>query len=38
MVEFQNMELKKHTRIIRVFTNKNSLLRIATSILIEFDE
>ena len=38
MVEFQNKELKKRTRIIRVFPNKNSLLRIAASMLIELDE
>lgn len=38
MVEFQNKELKKRTRNIRVFPNKESLLRIATALLIELDE
>ena len=38
MVEFQNKELKKRTRCIRVFPNKESLLRIATVLLIELDE
>ena len=31
-------ELKKRTRCIRVFPNKESLLRIATALLIELDE
>ena len=35
MEEFQNKELKKRTRCIRVFPNKESLLRIATALLIE---
>ena len=39
MVEFQNKELKKRTRcIIRVFPNKEFLLRIATALLLELDE
>jgi len=38
MVEFQNKELKKRTRLIRVFPNKDSLLRIATAMLVELDE
>ena len=38
MVEFQNKELKKRTRCIRVFPNKESLLRIASALLIELDE
>ena len=38
MVECQNKELKKRTRCIRVFPNKESLLRIATALLIELDE
>lgn len=38
MVEFQNKELKKRTRCIRVFPNKESLLRIATALLCELDE
>ena len=38
MVEFQSKELKKRTRRIRVFPNKESLLRIATAFLIELDE
>ena len=38
MAEFQNKELKKRTRCIRVFPNKESLLRIATALLIELDE
>ena len=38
MVEFQNKELKKRTRGIRVFPNKEFLLRIATALLIELDE
>ncbi len=38
MVEFQNKELKKRTRGIIVPFNKESLLRIATALLIELDE
>ena len=38
MVEFQNKDLKKRTRSIRVSSNKESLLRIATALLIELDE
>ena len=38
MVEFQNKELKKRTRCIKLFPNKDSLLRIATALLIELDE
>jgi transposase-like protein len=38
MVEFQNKELKKRTRCIRVFPNKDSLLRVVTALLIELDE
>ena len=38
MVEFQNKELKKRTRCIKLFSNKESLLRIATALLIELDE
>ena len=38
MVEFQNKELKKRTGCIRVFPNKESLLRIATALLVELDE
>ena len=38
MVEFQNRELKKRTRCIRVFPNKESLLRIAVAILSKLDE
>ena len=38
MVEFQNKELKKRTRCIRVFPNRESLLRIATALLVELDE
>lgn len=38
MVEFQNKELKKRTRCIRVFPNKEALIRIATALLIELDE
>ena len=38
MVESQNKELKKRTRCIRVFPNKESLLRIATALPIELDE
>lgn len=38
MVEFQNKELKKRTRNIRVFPNKESLLRIITALLVELDE
>ena len=38
MVEFQNKELKKRTRLTRVFPNKDSLLRIAAAMLIELDE
>ena len=38
MVEFQNKELKKRTRCIRIFPNRESLLRIASALLIELDE
>lgn len=38
MVEFQNKELKKRTRCIKVFPNRESLLRIASALLIELDE
>ena len=38
MVEFQNKELKKRTRGFIVPFNKESLLRIATALLIELDE
>ena len=38
MVEFQNTDLKKRTRGIIVPFNKESLLRIATVLLIELDE
>ena len=38
MVEFQNKELKKRTRIIKVFPGKESLLRVASAMLIELDE
>ena len=38
MVEIQNTDLKKRTRDIRVSSNKESLLRIATALLIELDE
>lgn len=38
IVEFQNKVLKKRTRCIRVFSNKESLLRIATELLSKSDE
>ena len=39
MVESQNKELKNRTRCIIIFrNNKESLLRIATALLIELDE
>ena len=38
MVEFQNKELKKRTRTIRVFPNKEALLRVASAMLIELDD
>ena len=38
MIEFQNKELKKRTRCIKLFPNRESLLRIATALLIELDE
>ena len=38
MVEFQNKGLKKRTRGFIVSSNKESLLRIATALLIELDE
>ena len=38
MIEFQNKELKKLTRCIKLFPNRESLLRIATALLIELDE
>ena len=37
MIEFQNKELKKRTRCIKLFPNRESLLRIATALLIELD-
>ncbi|MBR2440250.1 MAG: transposase [Lentisphaeria bacterium] len=38
MIEFQNKELKKRTRCIKLFPNRESLLRIATALLIELNE
>lgn len=38
MVEFQNKELKKRTRVIKVFPDKEALLRIASAMLVELDE
>ena len=38
MVEFQNKELKKRTRCIKLFPDKESLLRIAMAFLSELDE
>jgi putative transposase len=38
MVEFQNKELKKRTRAIRVFPNKEALPRVASAMLIELDD
>ena len=38
MEEFQNNELKKRTRCIKVFSNKESLLRIAAALLSELNE
>ncbi len=38
MVEFQNRELKKRTRTIRVFPNKEALLRVASALLVELDD
>ena len=38
MVDFKNKEWKKRTRGIKLFPNKESLLRIATALLIELDE
>ena len=38
MIEFQNKKLKKRTRCIKLFLNRESLLRIATALLIELDE
>lgn len=38
MAELQNKELKKRTRLIRVFPNKESLLRISSALLMEVDE
>ena len=38
MIEFQNKELKKRTRCIKLFPNRESLLRIATALLIKLDE
>ena len=36
--KFQNKNLKKRTRYIKLFPNKKSLLRIASAHLIELDE
>ena len=38
MIEFQNKELKKRTRCVKLFPDKESLLRIATALLIKLDE
>jgi len=38
MVEFQNKELKKRTRRIRVLPNNESLPAIAMALLNELDE
>lgn len=38
LAEFQNKDLKKRTRCITVFPNKESLLRIATALLCELDD
>ena len=38
MVEFQNKELKKRTRCIKLFPHKESLRKTATALLIELDE
>ena len=38
MVEFQNKGLKERTRTIRVFPNKEALLRVASVLLVELDD
>ena len=38
MVENQNRQIKKRTRVISIFPNEESLLRIASAILIQQDE
>jgi hypothetical protein len=38
MVEFQNKELKKRTCVIRVFSNKEALQRLASALLVELDD
>lgn len=38
MVEFQNKELKKRTRVISVFPNKEALLRPTSALLVELDD
>ncbi len=38
MVEFQNKELKKRTRVVKIFTNTDSLLRLSSALLMELDE
>lgn len=38
LAEYQNKELKRRTRLISVFPNKESLLRIASALLMEQDE
>jgi len=38
MAEFQNKDLKKRTRCITVFSNEESLLRIAAVLLCKLDD
>lgn len=38
MVEFQNKELKKRTSCVKVFPNKESLLRLVGAMLMELDD
>lgn len=38
MIEFQNKELKKRTRCVKIFPNRESLLRLVGALLMELDE
>ena len=38
MAEVMNRELKRRTRVINIFPNEESLLRICSAILREYDE
>jgi len=37
-LERLNAEIKRRTRVARLFPNENSLLRLVSAVLVEFDE